>query len=94
MKIKNTFCLLALSSLVLSASALAAKSYQVTGQVLEATDSKITVMKGKEKFEIARDKDTKVTGDPKVGSKATVEYQMSAATITAKEESAGKKKAK
>ena len=81
------------SALVLAASvalAGASKSYQVTGPVLELKDDLIVVQKGKEKWEIARDKDTKVTGDLKVGSKVTVEYQMKAASIAAKE--AGKKK--
>ncbi len=65
---------------VLSSSvAMAAmtKSYQVTGPVLE-------VKGDKEKWEIARDKDTKVTGDLKVGSKATIFYQMKATSIEVK----------
>ena len=40
--------------------AAAPKTYQVTGPVVEVTPDTITVMKGKEKWEIARDKDTKV----------------------------------
>ena len=84
MKFKITLGMLALASLYISVSAFAAKTYQVTGKVLEATDSKITILKGKEKFEILRDKDTKISGNLKVGSKATVEYQMSAAAIEAK----------
>lgn len=81
------------SALLLTASvALAAtpKSYQVTGPVLELKDDLVVVQKGKEKWEIARDKDTKVTGDLKVGSKVTIQYQMKAAEIAVKEE--GKKK--
>ncbi len=65
------------------------KTYQVTGPVLEVKDDMIVVQKGKEKWEIARDKETKATGDLKVGSKVTVTYTMKAATIDAK---AGKKK--
>ena len=61
-----------------------AKQYQVTGTVEEVTDSLIVVMKGKEKFEIDRDADTKVDGDLKVGSKVTVYYTMTAAKIEAK----------
>jgi hypothetical protein len=60
------------------------KTYQVTGPVLEVKDDMVVVQKGKEKWEIARDKDTKVTGDLKVGSKVTVMYSMKAATIDAK----------
>lgn len=65
------------------------KTYQVTGPVLEVKDDIITVQKGKEKWEIAKDAATKVTGDVKVGSKVTVEYTMKAASIEVKE--AGKK---
>jgi hypothetical protein len=68
------------------ADAAAAKTYQVTGPVLELTDTLITVQKGKEKWEIERTKDTKVTGDLKVGSKVTIEYRMSATTVEVKAE--------
>lgn len=61
-------------------------SYQVTGPVLAVTDNSITVQKGKEKWEIARDKDTKITGDLKVGSKVTVHYTMKATSVEAKGE--------
>jgi hypothetical protein len=66
------------------ARAAADKTYQVTGPVLEVTDSVITVEKGKEKWQLARDKDTKVTGELKVGAKVTVEYRMTATTIEVK----------
>ena len=59
-------------------------AYQVTGPVLELTASKIVVQKGKEKWEIARTPDTKVTGDLKVGAKVTIEYTMAAKSIEAK----------
>ena len=71
--------------------ASSAWAYQVTGPVLELTDSKIVVQKGKEKWEIARTPDTKVTGDLKVGSKVTIEYTMSAKTIDAKADKAKSK---
>ena len=60
-------------------------TYQVTGPVLELKDDVIVVQKGKDKWEIARGKDTKVTGDLKVGSKVTIEYRMTAATIEVKD---------
>ncbi len=60
------------------------KTYQVTGPVLEVTDSAITVQKGKEKWLIARTKDTKVTGDLKVGAKVTITYTMTATSVEAK----------
>jgi len=75
---------LSLGSLLPAVASAADKTYQVTGPVLEVTDKSITVEKGKEKWQLARDKDTKVTGDPKVGSKVTVEYRMTATTIEVK----------
>ena len=60
------------------------KTYQVTGPVLEVKDDVIVVEKGKEKWEIARDKTTKVTGDLKVGAKVTIQYQMKATEIEVK----------
>jgi hypothetical protein len=62
-----------------------AKKYQVTGPVVEVADGKVVVMKGDEKWEIAIDKDTKVTGEMKVGAKVTIEYQMYAASVTVKD---------
>ena len=61
------------------------KTYQVTGPVLELKDDLIVVQKGKDKWEIARGADTKVTGDLKVGSKVTIEYRMIAATVEVKD---------
>jgi len=58
------------------ASAADVKTYQVTGPVLEVTPTSITVQKGDEKWQIARDKSTKVTGDLKVGAKVTIQYRM------------------
>lgn len=65
--------------------AAAPKTYQVTGPIVDLKDDMITVEKDKEKWQIARDKDTKVKGDLKVGSKVTVEYRMIAASIEVKE---------
>ena len=62
----------------------APKTYQVTGPVLELKDDLITVQKGNEKWEIARDKDTKIEGDLKVGSKVTIYYQMKGTKIEVK----------
>lgn len=60
------------------------KSYQVTGPVLEVRPDAVVVQKGTEKWEIAKDKDTKITGDLKVGSKVTIMYTMKAVSIDAK----------
>ena len=70
-----------ISVLVVSAGA---KTYQVTGPVLDIKEDVITVQKGTQKWEITRDKSTKVTGDLKVGSKVTIEYEMKATTIEVK----------
>jgi hypothetical protein len=61
-------------------------AYQVTGPVLEVKDNSITVQKGNEKWEIARDKDTKITGDLKVGAKVTIHYTMKATSVEVKAE--------
>ena len=71
MNAKFLLCLLATFTLTLSAWAAPQASYQVTGPVLELTDTKIVVQKGDEKWELARTPDTKVTGALKVGSKVT-----------------------
>ena len=84
------------SSLILGAAALAAdpNTYQVTGPVLELTDTKIVVQKGKDKWELARNADTKVTGELKVGAKVTIQYGMVAQTVDVKEDKAAKGAAK
>jgi len=61
-------------------------SYQVTGPVLEIKDNSIIVQKGKEKWEIARDKDTKITGELAVGAKVTIHYTMKATSVEVKGE--------
>jgi len=71
------------SSLALAAGP---KSYQVTGPVLEVKDDLIVVQKGNDKWELARDKDTKVQGDLKVGSKVTIQYWMKATEVEVKGE--------
>ncbi|MES1209241.1 MAG: hypothetical protein ABUS79_25165 [Pseudomonadota bacterium] len=76
---------LLLGATLTAGSARAAdKTYQVTGPVLEVTDSSSTVQKSKEKWQLARTKDTKVTGDLKVGAKVTIMYTMTATSIEAK----------
>lgn len=72
------------------AAAAGPKDYQVTGPVLEMNDDVITVQKGTEKWEIGRDKSTKIDGDLKKGSKVTIHYKMNATKIEVKD--AGKAK--
>ena len=83
---RTLLSLIAAGSVALSGVAFAGSpsSYQVTGPVTAVDDTMITVMKGKEKFEIARDSSTKVTGDLKVGDKVTVSYTMTAKEIEVK----------
>ena len=73
---------------LLAASSLNAadtKSYQVTGPVLEVTPTAITVQKGNDKWEIARNSSTKIPGDIKVGDKVTIYYTMVAAEVEIKD---------
>jgi hypothetical protein len=77
--------LLALAFFATAAFAAGPTQYQVTGPVLEVTNDLIVVQKDTEKWAIARTKDTKVTGELKVGSKVTVFYTMTAAKIDVKE---------
>ncbi len=95
MKIKLPLSLLTAASLALSSAAFAAgaKTYQVTGPVLDVTDSMIAVQKGKDRWEINRDANTKVTGDVKVGDKVTVTYTMSAMDVEVKAGKGAKKEA-
>ena len=60
------------------------KTYQVTGPVLDIKGDVITVQKGTDKWEITLDKTAKVTGDLKVGSKVTIEYEMKAVSVEVK----------
>ncbi len=73
--------------LMTATTALAAgnKTYQVTGPVLELRNDAVVVQKGTEKWEIAKDKDTKLKGDLKAGSKATITYTMKAVSIDVKD---------
>jgi len=92
MKLKILLSAVAVGTLAFSNLALAAgpKSDQVTGPVLEATDSMIAVQKGKDRWEIARDSNTKVTGDLKVGAKVTITYTMTATDVEVKAGKEGK----
>jgi hypothetical protein len=69
-------------------------TYQATGPVLEVTASKIVIQKDTEKWEIARTPSTKVTGELKVGSKVTIYYTMTAASVEVKAPAAPEKKPK
>ena len=66
-------------------------TYQVTGPILEVTPNTIVVQKGKDRWELARDASTKVSGDLKVGSKVTITYKMVAQSVEVKEDKSKKK---
>ncbi len=91
---RNLIAACVLAALTLGPSQVRAagpKTYQVTGPVLELRDDVIVVQKGKEKWEIARTADTKVTGTLKVGAKVTIEYKMTATTVETKGDGKDKK---
>src|SRR4051812_28629003 len=92
----TTFSLMAAASLALSSVSFAAdaKDYQVTGPVLDVSDSMIAVQKGKDRWEIARNSSTKTSGEVKKGDKVTVHYTMTATDIEAKADKAAKKEEK
>ena len=85
MKIARFFVVVAFAAVASSVSAAEPNTYQVTGPVLSMTDTTVTVQKGDEKWEIAKDKATPVKGGPlKVGSKVTIKYRMTATNIEVK----------
>ena len=83
---KKSLCSLSVFLALGLTSALAGstKTYQVTGPVLDVTDSLIVVQKGDERWEIARTPDTKVKGTLAKGAKVTVFYSMTAASVEVK----------
>jgi hypothetical protein len=93
MKLPTVFGMI--STVVFAFSGLAqagTKTYQATGPVLEMNDTMIAVQKKDGRWEIARDANTKINGDVKVGSKVTITYTMTATTVDAKEAKGAAKK--
>ena len=83
-------CGVAVIIVTATANASDAKSYQVTGPVLEVTPTVITVQKGNDRWEIARNSNTKVTGDFKSGAKVTIHYTKVATEVELKSSKSGK----
>jgi len=81
---KRLLGLFVIAAFVASASLASAKDYQVTGPVVEVKDDRIIVKKGTEDWEIARDKDTKATGEIKKGDRVMIKYKMIATSIESK----------
>lgn len=74
---------LLLASALFSAAALSAagaKTYQVTGPVVSVDGGVVTVMKGKDKWEVNLGSATA----PKVGDKVTITYTMTATKVEVK----------
>jgi len=61
-----------------------AKTYQVTGPILEITDKMIVVQKGDERWEIARETNAALSSELKVGDKVTIHYRMHAVRVESK----------
>jgi hypothetical protein len=95
-RIRFVTAVLAVAGFLFASPSFAAQpdKYQVTGTVDEVSDSMIVVMKGKERFEIARDAGTKVEGTLAKGSKVTVKYKMTATSVEVKGEKASSTKKK
>jgi hypothetical protein len=85
MKTKTAVSLIAAANFIFGGAAIAAgaKTYEVTGTVLETTPTKIVLQKGRERWELDLDPQTKLSGELKVGAKVTITYAMSAAKIDA-----------
>jgi hypothetical protein len=83
-----------LASFGLGYAFAAGKTYQVTGPVLEVRSDAIVVQKGSEKWELARNASTKITGDLKVGAKVTAWYTMTATEVEVKSAAAATTKKK
>jgi hypothetical protein len=82
---KRTLGIFVVALFLSSASFALAKDYQVTGPVVDVKDDAIIVKKGSDNWEIARDKDTKTTGEIKKGDKVMIKYKMIATSIEGKE---------
>lgn len=83
---KALIVVLAVSLLSLSLWAAGPKTYQVTGPIIEIKGDVIVILKGNEKWEVAKDAATKITGELKMGAKVTIEYTMIAKAIEVKGE--------
>jgi hypothetical protein len=65
--------------------AIADRSYQKTGKVVEVSDKAIVIATDKEgNWEFKRDAGTRMEGEVKKGGKVTVHYSMTASRVEAK----------
>lgn len=78
-----SYALLALSLIVTPMPPAGyAQVYEVTGPVIEVRDNFIIVLHGDEKWEIARDFDTRGGLDISAGDTVTVQFTLNARSIT------------
>ena len=65
----------------------APSDYQVTGPIVSMTDTSVTVKKGQENWELAKDASFKPAdgSELKVGDKVTIHYTMTAKTVEKKD---------
>jgi hypothetical protein len=82
---KRLFASLVAAAFLSTGALVFAKDYQVTGPLVDVKDDAIIVKKGSDNWEIARDKDTKTTGEIKKGNRVTIKYKMIATSIEGKE---------
>lgn len=82
----STVTVLGLLTVLKSDAAPQAKTYQVTGPVVAVTEAAITVKKGEDQWQIARDAGTKIKGALQVGEKVTIQYRMVATEVEVKGE--------
>ena len=85
--------MLTLAVLVASSAFAGAKTYQVTGPVLEVNGDVVVVQKGKDKWEVNKGAAKVEGGELKVGAKVTITYTMNADSIEVKADKAEKKPA-
>jgi hypothetical protein len=81
---KNVLIPMMAALMVTAAFAAPVKTYQVTGPVLDVSDSVIVVQKGDERWELARTPDTKVKRNLVKGAKVTIFYTMTAVNVEVK----------
>jgi hypothetical protein len=60
------------------------RPYRVTGLVLEVNNRIVAFQRGADRWEVARDSNTKVAGDLKVGATVTITYTMTATEVAVK----------
>jgi hypothetical protein len=72
--------------LAAASAAFAAKAttYQVTGPIVGLTPSTLTIEKDGERWEVARDSETKAAEPLKLGQRVTVHYRMNAVSVEVK----------